>query len=103
MGMDAETVRPARTEKESEQRAENDGANGEFRERFFGGNVSAEFAGRRGGTPGTIGHKSLQVVPLSSEMKKGARGLCRSRAAWGRASLRKAVASGSLDSRLLTR
>ncbi len=53
-----------RAEKESEQRAENDGPDGKFRQRFFGGNVGAKFAGRRGGTPGTIGHKSLQVVPL---------------------------------------
>ncbi len=91
-----------RTEKESEQRAENDGANCEFRQRFFGGNVRAEFAGRRGGTPGTIGHKSLQVVPLKYGVKKGARGLCRSRAAGGRASLKKAVANGSLDSGSVT-
>jgi len=46
------------SKQESEERAEDDGANGEFGERFFGGDVSAKFARRGRGTPGTISHIS---------------------------------------------
>ena len=47
-----------RAEEESEERAEDNGANGEFGEGLVGGDVGAEFAGRRGGTPGTIAHEN---------------------------------------------
>src|SRR4029077_8911462 len=61
-------------EQESEQRAEDDGADGELGEGFFRGDVSAKFARRGRGTPGTIGHKSSIQNAVD---EKGARGLCR--------------------------
>ena len=51
------------SKKQAEERAKNQCANGKFLERFFRGNVGAEFARRRRGTPGPsfrfFGHCSL--------------------------------------------
>ena len=43
------------TEEQAEERAEDDGANGEFGQRLFGRNVRAKFSRRRRGTPRTVG------------------------------------------------
>src|SRR5215467_14246234 len=60
-------------EQQPEQCSENDGAESEFGERFFGRDVGAKFARRGRGTPGTIAHKGLLSEAASGQIGKKVR------------------------------
>ena len=73
------------SEQEPEERAEDNCAEREFLDGFFGSDVGAEFSWGRSGTPGAIIHGILPRDELKPNWK-GARGLCRREGRWGRES-----------------